>query len=124
MILIRRVGSRSRGLSEHRGVMAAVSARSPLIRWSISVGVLPIVVLSSCAAPAAPDLPRPTPRASPTSVVTITTGAAARGLISAPLVYTGAVRARYQVNVVSTVGGRIGRLSVDVGDEVGEGEMI
>ncbi|MCC6177964.1 MAG: efflux RND transporter periplasmic adaptor subunit [Chloroflexi bacterium] len=47
-----------------------------------------------------------------------------RGAITAPLTYSGTVRARAQTNVVSTVAGRVARVYVDLGDEVHEGDPI
>ncbi len=104
--------------------MAAALAGSPVSRWPIVLSVLLIAVFS--CAPPGPDLPtpKPTPRESPTPVVPISSAITSRGPIAAALVYTGTVRARAQANVVSTIGGRVGRMYVDLGDEVRQGETI
>jgi HlyD family secretion protein len=104
--------------------MAAAPAGPPVTRWLLAVCVLLIAVFSCTPPSPESPSPRPVPRVSPTPDVVITSAVTTRGPIAAALVYSGTVRSRAQVNVVSTIGGRVGRLYVDQGDDVRQGEVI
>ena len=79
--------------------------------------------LVSCT-PGGPAQPKPGAKDLGPPAIPITVAVVAQGTIAATLVYSGNVQARAQVNVVPRITGRIERLTVDIGDQVAQGDII
>ena len=88
---------------------------------ALALAALAIVALAACnQAPATPVAPT----ATPIKQVAVNTAPVKRADITSTLSYTGDVKARQALNVVSKATGRVERLNVDIGAAVKSGDVI
>jgi HlyD family secretion protein len=88
---------------------------------ALGIAALAILALAACSqAPATPV----SPTATPIKQVAVNTAPVTRTDIASTLSYTGDVKARQALNVVSKATGRVERLNVDIGATVKSGDVI
>ena len=105
-----------------RGLVASRASRQARRRLGYA-SLLLAVTFASCTG-AAPPPQKPTGKEFQPAAIPITSTLVTQGNIAATLVYSGNVQSRAQVSVVPRITGRVERLTVDIGDEVPQGEVI
>src|SRR5690349_10428425 len=88
---------------------------------TLGIAALAIVALAACSQPPASPAAA---TATPTKQVAVNTAPVKRTDITSTLSYTGDVKARQALNVVSKATGRVEKLNVDVGAMVKAGDVI